>query len=516
MTRLLIRNAGHEVRTPLNSIINYLEFALEEALDERARYHLQRSLQASKSLVFVVNDLLQLTEAENADFHIHEDNVDLRSILSEVVAAFRDEASRRNLDVRIEDDKAVPQLVRCDPAGLRQVISNLLANGLQSSQDGYIDVGLQQIQTTHTNSVIKIFFKDEGTGLSEQQLDSIFQDFEQILDDDETPASAEQDTEERQSRPLQIGLGLATAARFVRHHSGQISMSSEGQGKGTSVSITIPFRKGLSGKFSRRSLSSDIALQTPPLDIVSSKASSIPNNPSSSSTPLPTDTTTTSPSSLASSIGRHAFPTSPVRDEGHKFKVLVAEDNPLNSRLLETRLKRRGHTVQVVVDGKACVDAFKSCPEAFDVVLMDIQVRSLCSQVPKFLAVQVENLIVHSVDHLKMPLVDGLEATCIIRNFEKESSSRIGFSTCVASYGRIPIIAVSASLSEQRVHEYEEIGFDGWILKPIDFKRLEAILIAIKHVQMREVLLYGAVGWDKGGWFKVKYDDSTNNKFEEH
>lgn len=58
------------VRTPLNSIINYLEVALEEVLDERARQHLQRSLQASKSLVFQVNDLLSLTEAEDSDFNV--------------------------------------------------------------------------------------------------------------------------------------------------------------------------------------------------------------------------------------------------------------------------------------------------------------------------------------------------------------------------------------------------------------------------------------------------------------
>jgi signal transduction histidine kinase len=58
------------VRTPLNSIINYLEVALEEVLDERARQHLQRSLQASKSLVFQVNDLLNLTEAEESEFDV--------------------------------------------------------------------------------------------------------------------------------------------------------------------------------------------------------------------------------------------------------------------------------------------------------------------------------------------------------------------------------------------------------------------------------------------------------------
>lgn len=58
------------VRTPLNSIINYLEVALEEVLDERARQYLQKSLEASKSLVFQVDDLLNLTEAEDSEFRV--------------------------------------------------------------------------------------------------------------------------------------------------------------------------------------------------------------------------------------------------------------------------------------------------------------------------------------------------------------------------------------------------------------------------------------------------------------
>lgn len=68
--RLIFSHADIAVRTPLNSIINYLEVALEEVLDERARQHLQRSLQASKSLVFQVNDLLNLTEVEESEFDV--------------------------------------------------------------------------------------------------------------------------------------------------------------------------------------------------------------------------------------------------------------------------------------------------------------------------------------------------------------------------------------------------------------------------------------------------------------
>ncbi|KAF8863018.1 hypothetical protein BDZ45DRAFT_584592, partial [Acephala macrosclerotiorum] len=115
-------------------------------------------------------------------------------------------------------------------------------------------------------------------------------------------------------------------------------------------------------------------------------------------------------------------------------------------------------------------------PHGFDIILMDIQV----------------------------PLVDGIETTRMTREFEKQSSSAIQLSPRVTSCGRTPIVAVSASLSEQRVHEYVEVGFDGWILKPIDFKRLEAIFAAIEDEQNRKILLYGAGNWEKGGWFKVK------------
>jgi len=101
-----------------------------------------------------------------------------------------------------------------------------------------------------------------------------------------------------------------------------------------------------------------------------------------------------------------------------------------------------------------------------------------------------------------MPLVDGAKATRLIREFEVMSSPRIA--QRAASYGRVPIIAVSASLSEQRKDEYVDIGFDGWILKPIDFKRLETILSAMQDEELREQLLYSRGSWETGGWFNTK------------
>jgi signal transduction histidine kinase len=109
-------------------------------LDERARQHLQRSLQASKSLVFQVNDLLNLTEAEDSDFNTHEDNVDLRNMAMEVIGSFKEGSMGEKLDISLEDDSNVPRLLRCDPSMLRQVISNLLANSIQHSVGGVISV----------------------------------------------------------------------------------------------------------------------------------------------------------------------------------------------------------------------------------------------------------------------------------------------------------------------------------------------------------------------------------------
>lgn len=103
-----------------------------------------------------------------------------------------------------------------------------------------------------------------------------------------------------------------------------------------------------------------------------------------------------------------------------------------------------------------------------------------------------------------MPIANGFESTCMIRAFEKETNPPA--SNRASVYGRLPIIAVSASLEEQKREEYIECGFDGWILKPIDFKKLEEILASVNDDGKREKLLYGNenVVWGKGGWLKLK------------
>lgn len=99
-----------------------------------------------------------------------------------------------------------------------------------------------------------------------------------------------------------------------------------------------------------------------------------------------------------------------------------------------------------------------------------------------------------------MPLIDGTQATRLIRKTEEETSALV--SSEESDSKTIPIIAVSASLKEASRNEYIQAGFDGWILKPIDFKRLERILAAVNDKSLREDLFYGEGSWDRGGWFE--------------
>jgi len=360
----------------------------------------------------VVNDLLRLTEAENANFNAHEDNLDLRNMCDEIITTFKEVAARRKVEIRFEDDEEVPQVVRCDPSGLRQVLSNLMANAIEHSgpKGGLVQVHVKLLSTTDTSSLIEISFQDQGLGLSEQDLDTIFQDFEQVLDEDDSQIPEIPTIIPKPQNHISIGLGLATTARFVRLNHGQISIASE-KGHGTRVSINVPFRKALRFHRDKRP-ATEISLPTPP-DISSTDPDNppgpstiiVPSEPSSSrtlrdgqypnapkrrkesplgppivttaeeSTSPPVDVSALSPvSPIITTTDHYPFPRTGTQQAKHKFRVLVAEDNPLNSRLIEARLVKSGHEVTVTMDGQACADAFRSKPGGFDVILMDIQV----------------------------------------------------------------------------------------------------------------------------------------------
>lgn len=105
-----------------------------------------------------------------------------------------------------------------------------------------------------------------------------------------------------------------------------------------------------------------------------------------------------------------------------------------------------------------------------------------------------------------MPIVDGLTSTKMIRSFEKSHKQNY-LSPRARENGRVPIFAVSASLVEREKQTYVNAGFDGWILKPIDFKRLNVLLSGIVDERVRSECLYRPGEWERGGWFDNRQSD---------
>ncbi|PBP21530.1 sensor histidine kinase/response regulator [Diplocarpon rosae] len=496
MTRLLIRNSSHEVRTPLNAIVNYLEMALEKPLDDSARDSLSKAHKASRSLVYVIDDLLNLTKAEDGPMISPDEIFDLGVTVSDVITQFRKEAMRKNLDLTVSTHQGIPKLVKGDASRLRQVLSNVVSNAFQHSIVGGIKVDIRPIRTGDKKSVIGITVQDCGIGMSESQLDELFQNFEQVIDEDNLSCdTAPSDVTEDQP----LGVGLAVVARFIKNMRGQIRVQSE-LGKGTIFGIELPF---------------DHAEVAPAAPVVDPPAFDPKMNPvlramsDTSSTPVlipsslqetgeqlqdaaPTvlleKITLPSPqeksanmASLQSHDGgtlsnpihprRSTYPFPNMSEPGGipraNLSVLIAEDNPINARLLTRRLTKAGHNVQHVNDGQECHDHFALNPGGVDVILMDIQ----------------------------MPLVDGMASTKMIREHETKLEELSRIKT------RVPIIAVSASLSEDLRFHYIRCGFDAWILKPINFSRLDFLLQGITFTDLKRDVIYVPGHWERGGWF---------------
>jgi CheY-like chemotaxis protein len=253
LTRLLLANSAHEVRTPLNAIINYLEIALEGALDQETRDNLAKSHSASKSLIYVINDLLDLTKAEEGQDLIQDAIFDLPATLREATDSFKGEAKRKGLEYEVIEHPGVPKLVHGDQRRVRQAVANITANAIQHTRSGWVHVEIWLQEMLEDRVTIEVVVQDTGAGMSNEKLDALFRDLEQVTTDgDESPDGSEEASHQITKDNRTLGLGLAMVARIVRNMDGQLRLKSE-EGKGSRFVIQLPFILPDGGTASRTS-----------------------------------------------------------------------------------------------------------------------------------------------------------------------------------------------------------------------------------------------------------------------
>ncbi|KAJ6115422.1 hypothetical protein N7486_001200 [Penicillium sp. IBT 16267x] len=615
LTRLLLANSAHEVRTPLNAIINYLEIALEGALDAETRESLTKSHSASKSLIYVINDLLDLTNTETGQALIKDEAFDLKLTLQEAFDMLAGEAKRKSISFSLSIQPGIPSKVLGDQRRIRQVFSNIISNAIQQTASGAVIVEMwpSATQDATDHVAVEMMVVDTGAGMSKTKLEALFSELEQVsIESYQGEDDDRQVMEEDPQQQRVLGLGLALVARIVYNMRGQLGVKSD-EGKGSRFKVKLQFRlpdgssvetpteaglpahaaipptpiisdqeftltrAGSEQHEARRRSSESLrsggssrsgrshadrlisAMQEPPLiqrapsessDLSRLRYSTSPlssgympasvgsphshlrqssngQDPLASlstvthtppltlmpilTPPLPgTENITDSgvpmgpvriserkpkqPSSLNREERSYFPPMSPMGDDKCEtistmgesstistsiapgnvqlLRVLVAEDDPVNSKIIHKRLTKLGHTVELTGNGEACATAFSTHSGGFDVVLMDIQ----------------------------MPIADGYAATQMIREFESKAGPEV-LPSIARGNSRIPIFAVSASLLESERQKYIDTGFDGWVMKPISFSRLNVLFSGISDTEARKQATYQPGQWENGGWF---------------
>ena len=251
LTRLLLANSAHEVRTPLNAVINYLEMALEGTLDPDTRENLAKSHSASKSLVYVINDLLDLTKMEDGKDLVKDEVFELSHTLKEATDPFTGDAKRKNIEYKVTIWDGLPHQVMGDHRLVRQVVSNLVANAIQHTSEGSVKVDAWPSETQPASDRIEleVAVEDTGAGMSQARIDALFRELEEVSYEGEGEdlemaitdhgPFRNKSTEEKVDGTA-LGLGLAVVARTIRNMNGQLRLKSE-EGKGSRFVIQVGF-----------------------------------------------------------------------------------------------------------------------------------------------------------------------------------------------------------------------------------------------------------------------------------
>lgn len=222
-----LASMSHELRTPLNAIIGFSEILEDQFFGKLNQKQLEQvgHISASgKHLLSLINDILDLSKVESGKMGLHVSNVNLDDLLREGLVTFTEEARKRGLDLQLEiHPDLAGRTVALDALKVRQILFNLLSNAMKFTPDG----GRIFLKAYPEFSDVMIVVDDTGIGINERDHSRIFNAFEQL---DFSFARRQQGT----------GLGLALTRSLVELHGGRIWVESEGDGKGSRFSVTIP------------------------------------------------------------------------------------------------------------------------------------------------------------------------------------------------------------------------------------------------------------------------------------
>ncbi len=315
---------------------------------------------AGRHLLSVINDILDISKIEEGKLELEQRDFVLSSVLDHVCSLITDEAQRKGLTLVVDDD-SVPAWLRGDATRLRQALLNLASNAVKFSSRGTIRLAARLLAQDETGLLVRFAVSDEGIGIPPEKLARLFHAFEQV------------DTSTTRKYGG-TGLGLVITRRIAELMSGEVGVEST-EGQGSTFWFTARVQRG-HGVLPQESTADTVAAEQA------------------------------------------------LRSRSGAYRLLLAEDNPINREVALELLHGVGLAVDTAADGQEALEKVRQ--RHYDVILMDVQ----------------------------MPRLDGLETTQVIRR--------------LPGGGKIAILAMTANAFDDDRQACERAGMNDFIPKPVE------------------------------------------------